>query len=183
MERGKNLQVLCKEVADFIKNLILIKAGVGDFTVLDILPGEFSSYSEMANRFDIDYLKMAFSKFAQIELDLKYSLNPENLFEKACLDLMRMSSETNVQVKVQQTQVQNEVKPISNNDAPVKLEIEQTEIEKVWGSVLIKVKENNMFALSNALTTVNKVEKIEWVQVESLDETERAGGFGSTGTK
>ena len=30
---------------------------------------------------------------------------------------------------------------------------------------------------------LNKVEKIEWVQVESLDETERAGGFGSTGTK
>jgi dUTP pyrophosphatase len=30
---------------------------------------------------------------------------------------------------------------------------------------------------------LNKVEQIEWVQVESLDETERAGGFGSTGTK
>ena len=29
---------------------------------------------------------------------------------------------------------------------------------------------------------LNKVEKIEWVQVESLDETERAGGFGSTGS-
>lgn len=30
---------------------------------------------------------------------------------------------------------------------------------------------------------LNKVELIEWVEVKSLDETERAGGFGSTGTK
>lgn len=30
---------------------------------------------------------------------------------------------------------------------------------------------------------LNKVEQIEWVEVSSLDATERAGGFGSTGTK
>lgn len=30
---------------------------------------------------------------------------------------------------------------------------------------------------------LNKVELIEWVEVKSLDSTERAGGFGSTGTK
>lgn len=30
---------------------------------------------------------------------------------------------------------------------------------------------------------LNKVERIEWNQVESLDETKRKGGFGSTGTK
>lgn len=29
---------------------------------------------------------------------------------------------------------------------------------------------------------LNKVEHIEWNQVENLDETERKGGFGSTGT-
>jgi dUTP pyrophosphatase len=30
---------------------------------------------------------------------------------------------------------------------------------------------------------LNKVEQIEWVEVQSLDSTESAGGFGSTGTK
>lgn len=30
---------------------------------------------------------------------------------------------------------------------------------------------------------LNKVEQIEWKEVESLDETERKGGFGSTGTR
>ena len=30
--------------------------------------------------------------------------------------------------------------------------------DKLWGNVLIKVKENNLFALSNALKNVNKVE-------------------------
>lgn len=30
---------------------------------------------------------------------------------------------------------------------------------------------------------LNKVEQIEWVKVESIKETDRVGGFGSTGTK
>ena len=78
---GKNIQVLCKEMADFIKNLIMVKVGVGDYAVLDILPGEFASIADIAAKFDINYLKQAFNKFSEIELDLKYSLNPENLFE------------------------------------------------------------------------------------------------------
>ena len=68
---GKNIQVLCKEMADYIKNLIMIKVGVGDYSVLDILPGEYASYAEVAEKFDLYYLKTAFSKFAAVELDLK----------------------------------------------------------------------------------------------------------------
>ena len=164
LERGKNIQVLCKEMADFIKNLIMIKVGVGDYSILDILPGEFASYSEIANMFSIDYLKNGFSKFAQIELDLKFSLNPENLFEMACLELMKMDNVQSQNVTTQQNKENSNIEQVQN--VPVELtpiqEIkkEQTEIEKVWGNVLIKVKENNMFALSNALTSVNKVQQI-----------------------
>lgn len=162
LERGKNIQVLCKEMADFIKNLIMIKVGVGDYSILDILPGEFAGYSEIANMFDIEYLKNAFSRFAQIELDLKYSLNPENLFEMACLELMRVENVNNQQIKQNQHIVNapqvKEVKQEENVNVKVELPTkQQTDTEKIWGNVLIKVKENNMFALSNALTTVNKV--------------------------
>lgn len=165
LERGKNIQVLCKEMADYIKNLIMIKVGVGDYSVLDILPGEFASYSEIANSFDISYLKEAFSKFAQIELELKYTLNPENLFEMTCLNLMNMGTSNAVNKapvvsNVQQTSTRVEMKPIENIEQPRFETREQTEIEKVWGNVLLKVKENNMFALSNALTTVNNVNQI-----------------------
>ena len=34
-----------------------------------------------------------------------------------------------------------------------------------------------------AQAVLAKVEQIEWEEVEELDSTERAGGFGSTGTK
>ncbi len=153
---GKNIQVLCKEMADFIKNLVMIKSGIGDYSILDILPGEYAQYSHMSSQFDLNYLKTAFSKFAEIELDLKYSINPENLFESACLDLINFEERAYVPVNkpvINPVQSQVEVKPVVT-------EKEQTEIEKLWGNVLIKVKERNLFALSNALTTVNKVEKI-----------------------
>lgn len=152
---GKNIQVLCKEMADFVKNLIMIKVGVGDYSVLDILPGEFASYSDIAAMFDINYLKTAFSRFADVELDLKYSINPENLFESTCLDLVvtptvlpAQPTVLNAQQPVQSVQPKAEPAAVSSN-----------ETDRVWGNVLIKAKERNLFALSNALLSVVKVEK------------------------
>ena len=161
--RGKNIQVLCKEMADFIKNLIMIKVGIGDYQVLDILPGEFAGMSDIASKFDLTYLKNAFSKFSEIELELKYSLNPENLFESECLSLIQFEQPQTIQVQptMQPTQ---QVQQTFNQpvQAPIQTEVkrEQTEIEKIWGNVLLKVKEKNMFALSNALMNVNKVAQI-----------------------
>ena len=167
LEKGKNIQILCKEMADYIKNLIMIKVGVGDYSILDIMPGEFAQYNEVANMFDINYLKTAFSKFAEVELDLKYSLNPENLFETVCLNLIKSATKDVVNkenVEVKQTPIIQSVEiPVPKAFERVEKVIEkknQTETEKVWGNVLLKVKENNMFALSNALTTVNNVEQV-----------------------
>lgn len=149
---GKNIQVLCKEMADFVKNLIMIKVGVGDYTVLDILPGEFASYADIASQFDLELLKIAFSRFAEVELDLKYSINPENLFESTCLSLLvnptTMVTETKAPAQVVVPVQQPEIKAESSN-----------EIDKIWGNVLIKTKERNLFALSNALINIVKVEK------------------------
>ncbi len=162
---GKNIQVLCKEMADYIKNLIMIKVGVSDYAVLDILPGEFASLADIANKFDINYLKHAFSKFSGIELDLKYSLNPENLFESACLELVDTNSVASPQptaVKPQPTVTKPAEKietPKQNQPAQVETK-SSNDAERLWGNVLLKVKENNLFALSNALKNVNKVEEI-----------------------
>lgn len=161
--RGKNIQIVCKEMADFVKNLIMIKVGVTDYEVLDILPGEFNQYLTIANMFNVEYLKMAFSLFARIELELKYSLNPENLFESACLELIDFDTKAEtIQPSIKQN---SEPKPVQNTVEQKETAVqpekrEQTEIERIWGNVLIKVKENNMFALANALTNVNKVQQI-----------------------
>lgn len=153
LNSGKNIQVLCKEMADFIKNLILIKVGVCDYSVLDIMPGDYASYAELSSQFELNYLKNAFSKFAGLELDLKYSLNPENLFESACLEMLDTTENSKVIMPEKQVNEETKIesKAINKND------IKQTEIEKIWGNVLIKIKEKNMFAFSNALENVNEV--------------------------
>lgn len=153
--KGKNIQVLCKELADFVKNLIMIKSGVAEYSVLDILPGEYAQYAEIAQKFDMEYLKRAFSEFSEVELDLKYSLNPENLFESTCLKVMdwNKSAQTIEQKPIEKTEIKEE-----KIDEKL-VERQQTEIEKIWGNVLLKVKENNMFALSNALSTIVSVDK------------------------
>ena len=112
--KGKNIQVLCKEMADFIKNLIMIKSGVTDYAVLDILPGDFKQYADIADLFDIDLLKQAFAKFAETELDLKYSLNPENLFESACLGLIDFDKTKN-DIAINQTKQKSNNQSVSEN--------------------------------------------------------------------
>ncbi|MGN0787654.1 MAG: DNA polymerase III subunit gamma/tau [Candidatus Onthoplasma sp.] len=153
--KGKNIQVLCKELADFVKNLIMIKSGVAEYSVLDILPGEYAQYAEISQKFDMDYLKRAFSEFSEVELDLKYSLNPENLFEATCLKVMDWNK--SIQIIEQKPIEKNEIKEEKVDNKLV--EKQQTEIERIWGNVLLKVKENNMFALSNALSTIVSVDK------------------------
>lgn len=159
--RGKNISVLCKEMADYIKTLIMVKAGVNDVAVLDILPGEYAEYSEIAGSLDMNYLKDAFSRFAQVELELKYSLNPENLFESASLGLISEKKTDNLTRTVENTvMAANNKQIIAENNIEKIEEKEQSLVEKVWGNVLLKVREKNLFALSNALINVNKVEEI-----------------------
>ena len=62
-----------------------------------------------------------------------------------------------VQTAPQIVQEQKQMVKVEEKVEPVR---EQTEIEKVWGNVLLKVKERNMFALSNALTNVVEVKQI-----------------------
>lgn len=185
---GKNIQILCKEMADFIKILIMIKAGVTDYSVLDILPGEFASLIEIGNKFEINYLKKVFSRFAEVELELKYSLNPENLFSSTCLEMIDTGDNVqNVQKAVSSTTtVASPVtsQPPANLEQNREKEEKQTEIERIWGSVLLKVKENNMFALANALNSIVAVKKIsnklfiksnDMNSFEMIDNRERIG--------
>ena len=162
---GKNIQVLCKEIADFVKNIIMVKSGVTDCSVLDVLPEEFANIVEIGEMFDVNLLKTAFSKFSEVELNLKYSLNPENLFEATCLELISFDApahqvQPTAQVPpVQPAQVNNaQPRQSENSQQNSQQSANQQRIEKVWGNVLLKVKEKNMFALSNALTSVCKVE-------------------------
>jgi dUTP pyrophosphatase len=54
------------------------------------------------------------------------------------------------------------------------------------GVILINLNNEDVFIEDNeriGQLVLNKVEKIEWEEVDTLDETDRKGGFGSTGTK
>ena len=77
--------------------------------------------------------------------------NPQELSTKVEPKQAYSVEKTNVDLKPIQT-VADEPKFVSNP--------KQEKIERIWGSVLIKVKENNMFALSNALVSVNKVQQV-----------------------
>ena len=52
------------------------------------MPNELKLMQDQAQKLDVEVLKYGFDKFARIELDLKYSVNPQNLFEAVCISLV-----------------------------------------------------------------------------------------------
>ena len=169
LSHGKNITVLCKEMTEYFKNLLLISQGIEDFNLLNIMPADLNSYKEVSKLFNINQLKVGFEKLSRVELDLKFSLNPENLIEACCVNIMALRSEEMIATKpvvnmvtpkVEVKQVEQPIKqePIVDetiNSAIVK-ELRPSEIEagRVWGNVLLQVKEKNMFAFYSNIKNV-----------------------------
>ena len=182
LNRGKNIALLCKEVTVYFKNLLLIQAGVKDLNILNIMPNELELMVEQASKLDQRIIKLGFDKFARIELDLKYSINPQSLFESVCISLINnMEVDRRVQdvatqssgvvggkceynninmPKTEPVKVANNISPVSikTNNEPITTIIDATassrDIDALWGRVLLKIKESNMFALSAGLRDV-----------------------------
>lgn len=161
LNRGKNISLLCKEITEYFKNLLLVKSGVTDISVLGVMPNELELLTRQANSFSENKLKVGFDKFARIELELKYSVNPQSLFEAVCVNLIacpeaepifeQTQPKREINVAPQTTQPSNIAKPVENiqNRAT-----HSDEIDQLWGKVLLHIKEKNMFALSASLRDV-----------------------------
>jgi len=164
LSHGKNITVLCKEMTEYFKNLLLLSQGIEDFNLLNIMPSDLNTYKEVVKLFNVNQLKTGFEKLSRIELDLKFSLNPENLIESCCVNIMMLKAEEVVKTVVEPVK-KIEVKPIESVSQIVKQEIKlehtenkekQNEVEagRIWGSVLLKVKEKNMFAFYSNIKNV-----------------------------
>ena len=186
LNRGKNITLLCKETTEYFKNLLLIQAGVKDINTLNVMPNELELMTKQAESLDMEVVKLAFDKFARIELDLKYSVNPQNLFEAVCVSLIKSKNQLQpihpiinlapqMQANssfVQSGKVDNanvvpaqpssnassvNIQPSNNNETLANISNKanyNSEIDRLWGSVLLEIKKRNMFALSSSLRDI-----------------------------
>ncbi len=183
LNRGKNITLLCKETTEYFKNLLLIQSGVKDINVLNIMPNELELLEQQANKLDSLVLRQGFDKFARIELELKYSANPQNLFEAVCISLITMQGQDKTAASVSQPPVQaatktfnqpvsqpkpatsqmepvNSIDDIFSNKVNTTTNTNSNEVNKLWGSVLLEIKKRNMFALSSLLKDIYGVHMV-----------------------
>ncbi len=212
LEYGKNISLLCKELTEFFKNLVLVSQNISDFKVLGIMPTDVDVYKELAQMFTLSQLKTAFEELSRIELDLKFSLNPKNLIESVCVSLIgggeeqpvvsrqpKPSVNTNIGGSQSNSNITNSTTGVQSNNTPQKVgdntqssDIVQSnptisnnqsnitttnsmkntqnfnenfsntdgvDVGKVWGEVLKRIRERNMFALSASLKNIYGVSK------------------------
>ena len=165
LSHGKNITILCKELTEYFKNLLLLSQGIEDFNLLNIMPSDLNVYKDVVKLFNVNQLKTGFEKLSRIELDLKFSLNPENLIESTCVNIMTLKSEEVAIKEVVQVVKKEESRPVVEQpkvEQPIIQEKKeessnQVEVGKIWGNVLIKVKEKNMFAFYSNIKNVYDV--------------------------
>ncbi len=186
LNRGKNITLLCKETVEYFKNLLLVKSGVSDINTLNIMPNELDLIKSQAGKLEEDVIKFAFDKFARIELELKYSANPQNLFEAVCVSLVGVKNfgskpiQPVVNIVSNTSSSANTGSPNSqsigstNNNASSQVVsntnivntninnsvTQNNDIDKLWGQVLLEIKKRNMFALSSSLKDIYGVQMV-----------------------
>ena len=167
---GKNISLLCKEMTEFFKNLLLVSLGITDYKILSIMPTDLDRYKELSGLFTVDQLKLGFEKFSRIELDLKFSMNPRNLLESVAVSLVQVNStviekpvlkqpnEAVKQVKIEQAPILEKVSQLQEVKTSTLDVEEKKDVGRIWGEVLRRIKEKNMFALSASLKNIYGVE-------------------------
>lgn len=167
---GKNISLLCKEMTEFFKNLLLVSLGITDYKILSIMPTDLDRYKELSGLFTVDQLKLGFEKLSRIELDLKFSMNPRNLLESVAVSLVQVNStviekpvvkqpnEAVKQVKIEQAPILEKVSQLQEVKTSTLDVEEKKDVGRIWGEVLRRIKEKNMFALSASLKNIYGVE-------------------------
>ena len=131
-----------------LRNLILIKSGVRDLSLLHLTSNALSSMLELVENVDVERIIHAFNTLSGIELDLKFSLDPQLLFESTCLKAGGVVNVTAPQPVI--------AKPTPTLSTP---SVETAEkISRRWGAVLLAVKDQKYFALASACKNIYKVE-------------------------
>lgn len=149
---GKNLSVLAQELTEHFRNLIALSAGEHLLNVLEI-PSEYGEKLLVQSKM-VDYRQKvyALSIFAEIETNLKYSINPLLNIEVAILKIIDYLQASN---------------PISPPSVALNTNLDVKSLKKVWGKYLMKLQQqNNMVLYSACEDVVNVYQKNDEIVIE-----------------
>lgn len=168
LDQSKNISVLCKELCENLKNIILIKSGVTDPKTLNLMPSDVEKISPLASKADMPMLSAMFEKLSAVELDLKFSLNPRIMLESACLACMTEKKTNFVATPTPAVTPKDlpSTQPVVNTpksaDVPAQpvASTPSTNVDRLWGYVLLGTKERGLFALYTSLDAVDSVKLV-----------------------
>lgn len=166
LDQSKNISILCKELCENLKNIILIKSGVTDPKTLNLMPSDVEKISPLASKADMSLLSAIFEKLSAVELDLKFSLNPRIMLESACLACMTEKKTDFVPAQSLASQSEPTLAskeptampaPVVDTPEPAPTQPVGTNVDRLWGYVLRGTKERGLFALYTSLDAVDSV--------------------------
>jgi DNA polymerase-3 subunit gamma/tau len=86
-ESGKDLQLFCRDLIAFIRNVMVVKISAKVETLLDAQVWDLDALRRLAENFDRDELQQVFTVLSRAEMEMKRSSHSKMIFEMAVLRL------------------------------------------------------------------------------------------------
>ncbi|MBR1983908.1 MAG: DNA polymerase III subunit gamma/tau [Clostridia bacterium] len=185
---GKSMSVLCKDVNDLLRNLLVIKTCKNAKEILAIPETKFENLKLISDKANEERLLRAMEIFSLLENDLKYSLHPRILFETASVKASRPDSDYNIEALMSRIKsleeklasgvkvaVKDATKPtVAAEKESINQENELLTAQDVKGKLLFNLRKNGSEMLWNFMQTI-KVEfdgKTVTLNVQTADDGE-----------
>jgi len=108
INNGKDLNYFCRDLAEYVRNLLIVKASRKPETLLDAESWDLKTLGEQAAALTSDEMHQMFNVFSRAEMEMKRSSLPQAVFEMAVLRLTDVRSFQSVDELIQKI---NEMKP------------------------------------------------------------------------
>ena len=87
-QEGKDLQLFCRDLAEYLRHLMIVKIARQPEALLDARGGDLQALRRQAEATHLDTLQQMFQALARAEMDMKRSAIPRMVFEMAVVRLL-----------------------------------------------------------------------------------------------
>ncbi len=115
---GKDLGLLCRDLLEYLRNLMIIKVAKQSSALLDQKSCDIEALNGQAEKIHLDELQQMFQALSRAEIDMKRSSLPRTVFEMALIRMLDVRPFQNIDAMIEQINTMQPTPPAGNQPAP-----------------------------------------------------------------
>ncbi len=111
---GKDLGLLCRDLLEYLRNLMIVKVTKQSGTLLDQRACDHEALNRQAEAIHLDELQQMFQALSRADMDMKRSTLPRTVFEMALIRMLEVRPFQNIDTLIEQINTAAPTQPAHN---------------------------------------------------------------------